>query len=391
MPTVAFVAGEASGDIHAGNLLGALGRLAPGLTAWAVGGERLRAAGAEIVYPAEQLSGMGLVEAAGRLPSILAARARVLDRFRRTPPDLFVPVDYGGLNLRLAGAARRLGIPVVYYIPPKVWAWGGWRARRVRAAVDEALVILPFEAPYWAGQGVPATYVGSPVLDHLGLRRFAAEPDVVGLLPGSRPGEVSRLWPLLLESARLLAAGRALRFLAPLAPGLPRAALEGPAREAGVAVEVLDGRAQEVMERARLCLVASGTATLECALVGTPMVVVYRVSALTHALGRRLVRAPFIALPNLVAGRRVVPELVQPAAPAVAAEADRLLGDGPERGQMLRDLAEVRARLGTPGASERAAQRLLEHLARLRLRPSRPGPRQERRSRRGAEGAEKGP
>ncbi len=361
MATVAFVAGEASGDLHGGNLLRALGRLAPEVSAWAVGGPGLAAAGAEIVSPAEELAGMGL--ALDRLPAVLRARARVLRRFAESPPDLFVPVDYGGLNLRLAQAARRRGIPVAYYIPPKVWAWGGWRVGRVRAAVDEALVILPFEEAYWRERGVAATYVGSPVLDHLGPRRFAAEPGTVGLLPGSRPGEVRRLWPTLLDAARRLAeGGSAHRFLAPLAPGLPRGCLEGPLAGAGVAVEILDGRAQEVMERSSLCLVASGTAALECALVGTPLVVVYRVGPLTYALARRLVTAPFIALPNLVAGRPVVPELLQPDGRQVAARAAPLLGDGPERAAQLQGLAEVRRRMGGPGASERAARAVLAHL-----------------------------
>ncbi|MEW6490231.1 MAG: lipid-A-disaccharide synthase, partial [Thermodesulfobacteriota bacterium] len=208
MPTLALVAGEASGDIHGANLVRSLARLQPGLRVWAVGGAALRGAGAEIAFPSEELSAMGLWEAAGRLPALLRARRAVLGRFRRDPPDLFVPVDFGGLNLRLALAARKAGIPVVYYVPPKVWAWGGWRAKRLARAADEALVILPFEEPELQRRGVRARYVGSPVLDHLGPRRFAPEEGTVGLLPGSRRGEVSRIWPLLLAPARLRAAGR---------------------------------------------------------------------------------------------------------------------------------------------------------------------------------------
>jgi len=362
MPTIALVAGEASGDIHAANLVRSLRRHRHDLEFWAVGGAALGAAGAEIVFPSEAIAGMGLWEAAGRLPALWRARCRVLDRFRASPPDLFVPVDFGGLNLRLAAAAREAGIPVVYYIPPKVWAWGGWRAERLRRAVDEALVILPFEEEALRRRGVNARYVGSPVLDHLGARRFEPEADVVGLLPGSRTGEVSRIWPLLLDVARRLGAGRALRFLAPRAPGLPAGLLEEPLAAAGVSVEIVDSRAQEVMERARLCVVASGTATLECALVGTPLVAVYRVSPLTYALGRLLVRAPFIALPNLIAGREVIPELVQTGPEPVERAVRPLLDDGPQRGAMLEGLAAVRRAVGEAGASDRAARAVLEHL-----------------------------
>lgn len=365
MATVAVVAGETSGDLHAGNFLAALRGLRPDVTAWAVGGEALRAAGAEIVFPSEAIAAMGLLETLGKLPAVLRVRRAVLEGFASRRPDVFVPVDFGGLNLRLAAAAHRLGIPVVYYVPPKVWAWGERRAERLREAVDEALVILPFEEEFLRARGVAASYVGSPVLDHLGPRRFEAEPLTVGLLPGSREGEVSRILPVLLGAARRLAADRpGLRFLLPRAPGLPPGAVEGPLRASGVAAEVLAGagRAQEVMERARLCLVASGTATLECAAVGTPMVVVYRLSALTYALGKRLVKVPFVALPNLIAGRSVVPELLQTSPDAVAEAAESLLADGPLRAAALAGLAEVRERLGPAGASLRAAERVAARL-----------------------------
>jgi lipid-A-disaccharide synthase len=332
-----------------------------------VGGERLREAGAEVVFPSEAIAAMGLVEAVGRLPALVRARRVVLDRFGSHRPDLFVPVDFGGLNLRLARAARGLGIPVVYYIPPKVWAWGAKRVERLRAAVDEALVILPFEEEYLRERSVPAVYVGSPVLDHLAPRAFEPEHGTVGLLPGSRAGEVSRILPVLAEAARLLSGRRpGLRFLVPRASGLALELVEGPLRGRDLAVEVLDGRAQEVMERSRLCLVASGTATLECAAVGTPMVVVYRANPLTYALARRLVRVPLIALPNLIAGRAVVPEFVQTGPEPVAEAAFALLDDGPARAEALAGLADVRTRLGGPGASARAAQRIAARLPKPR-------------------------
>jgi lipid-A-disaccharide synthase len=364
MPSLFVVAGEVSGDTHGGNLVRALRELRPELSVRAVGGGCLRSAGAEVLFPMEELSAMGLWEAAGRLPALLRARRTVLSAFDRRPPDLFVPVDFGGLNLRLARAAKARGIPVAYYVPPKIWAWGAWRAKRLREVTDRALVILPFEEEYLRRAGIGADYVGSPVLDHLGQRTFQPEPETVGLLPGSRPGEVSRIWPLLLQAARLLGSGRRLRFLASRAPGLADRAIEPPP-SGELDLHILPGGAQEVMERSRVCLVASGTATLECAVVGTPMVVVYRVHPLTYGLGRLLVSAPFISLPNLIAGRLVVREFVQPNPQDVAREANRLLPDGEPRSRMVEALAEVRSRLGPPGASRRAAEALLTYFPQI--------------------------
>jgi len=248
---------------------------------------------------------------------------------------------------------------VAYYIPPKVWAWGPWRVRSLRASVDEALVILPFEEAFLRDRGVSARYVGSPVLDHLASRAFAPEADTVGLLPGSRPGEVARIWPLLSEVASTLARTRPLRFLVPRAPGISSEALAPAPSSPRLEVEVLEGRSQEVMERSRVCVVASGTATLECALVGTPLVAVYRVHPLTYAAGRLMVRVPFVSLPNLVAGRRVVPEFVQTGPEPVVEAVEALLDEGPRRDAALRGLAGVRDSLGERGASERAAAFLL--------------------------------
>ncbi len=361
MSTLAVSVGEASGDLHAARVVEALRALAPDVRVWAVGGRRLRRAGAEIVFPAERLSGMGLWESVGRVPALLRARAAVLRRFRTDPPDVFVPVDFGGLNLGLAERARRRGIPVVYFIPPKVWAWGARRVRRLRRGVSQALVILPFEQPFLRERGVRAVYVGSPVADHVGPRRWRPLPDTVGLLPGSRKAEVERIWPVLAEAASRLGAARPLRFLVGLAEGVDPAWLEPAAQRFGLDVDVRTD-ALEVMEQSQVVLAASGTATLECALVGAPMVVVYRLSPLTYAVGRRLVRVPFISLPNLIAGQEVVPELVQRPADEVARAAQQLLEPGPPRERMLRGLERVRQAVGRPGASRRAAGRILVYL-----------------------------
>ncbi|GAB6064083.1 lipid-A-disaccharide synthase [Deferrisoma palaeochoriense] len=354
-PVLALSAGEASGDLHAGNLLAALRERLP-VRAWAMGGPRLARAGAEVVVPFEAVAAMGLLEAVGKLPALARSRRILRERLRTDRPAAFVPVDFGGFNLALAAEARALGIPVLYYIPPKVWAWGGWRVRKLRQRVDEALVVLPFEERYLAERGVRAAYVGSPVADHVAGRRWRPEPGRVGLLPGSRRGEITRIWPLLREVAARLRRERPLRFEVPLAPGVDRDWFEG-----ADGVEFTDD-ALSVMERSELVVAASGTAALECALVGVPTVVVYRVNPLTYLLGRLLVRVPHVSLPNLIAGREVVPEFIQRPAAEVAAAALGLLGDRGAREAMLRGLDEVRAAVGAPGAAGRAADRIARFL-----------------------------
>jgi lipid-A-disaccharide synthase len=364
MPKIAIAVGEASGDIHAANLIAAIRELCPDAKVWGIGGERLKNAGTEIIFPCDRLSAMGLVEVIGKLPDLKAARNEVVKRFAQDPPDIFIPVDFAGFNLKLAAEAKRFGIPVIYFIPPKVWAWGGWRAKKVRRLVDQLLVILPFEEEFWRGKGVECSYVGSPVLDHLTERAFESEPDLIGLLPGSRMGEVTRLWPLMMEVAQKMAATRPLRFLAPRAEGLPLDSLKIP-EGSGISLEVIDGRAQEVMERSSFCIVASGTATLECALIGTPMIAVYRANPISYAIGRRIVTTRFVALPNIIADREVIPELLTEGADVVARRSLELIDDGPLRREMLEGLSHVRVLMGEPGASKNAARIIIERLKEL--------------------------
>ena len=352
-----MVAGETSGDVHAGNLVAALKSLVPDLDVWAVGGQNLARAGAKVAFPSSAIASMGLVEVVGRLGSLLKAKNLVVDRFRRNRPDLFVPVDFGGLNLKLAAEAKKLGIPVLYFIPPKAWAWGSGRVAKVRERVDGVLTILPFENDFWTAHGVEARYVGSPILDHLKARAYSREPGVIALLPGSRVGEIERIWPPMAKAARLLAARGGLRFLVAAAEGLPEG-LPDPDPICGLDFEVLRGNSQEAMERASLALVASGTATLECALLGTPMVAVYNVSPVTLFVARLAVKAKYIALPNLIAGREIVPELIQADGALIAETAGKLLDDPIGYANMIENLNSVRLALGDAGASLRAAAQI---------------------------------
>jgi lipid-A-disaccharide synthase len=359
--TVFLVAGEASGDLHAANLLKALRVLEPGIEALGVGGERLRDAGLECVARSEELSVMGLAEVVRDLPRL----ARLARRVRRTAlakrPDVAVLVDSPDFNLPLARHLRRAGIPVVIFISPQLWAWRAGRVRRIRRDVRRVLCILPFEVEFYGRHGMPAEFVGHPLVDELApvmLELPRRVPHALALLPGSRWHEVESLLPAMLAAAGTLGAAipeLTVRLI--VAPGLDPERVRASLGKA--AVELVTSDRHRALAACSAALVASGTATLECALLGVPMVVGYRLHPVSYLMARFLVRVPHVALVNLVAGEGVVPELVQDAftPEALAREAAALLagaGEGQRAG-----LAEVRRRLGEVGASERAAGAVL--------------------------------
>ena len=365
--------GEPSGDLYAASLASEIRRIDPGAAITGFGGERLRAAGASLVGDFGGLSVTGLIEVARLLPKTYAIYRRLVADARATRPDVFVAVDFPDFNFRLAAAVRRLGVPVVYYISPQLWAWRPGRMKTMKRIADRMLVIFPFEEGIYRAAGVDAEWVGHPLLDVLPPPRpreairaqFGARPGVplVALLPGSRANEVRSVLPDLVGAAGLIRRrlGDA-QFVLARAPHLedsllaPLGALDGPP------VLVVDGMADDVLAGADVALVASGTVTVQAALHECPMVVVYRLAPLTYRLGKPFVRVDTYAMANLVAGRRVVPELIQDALTpdAVAAEALDILTN-PERASRMRaDLHEVRVKLGDPGASARAARAVLE-------------------------------
>lgn len=368
---VLLVAGEASGDLHAATLARALLDHAPGLRLAGMGGARMAAAGVRLLRRVESVAVVGGTEVLGRLPALWRAFRALRRHLREARPGVVVLVDFPEFNMRLARAARRLGVPVVYFIAPQVWAWRRYRVRALARDVSRVLAIFPFEVGFYADAGVPVEFVGHPVLDVLppltrdscraGL--VASGEALVGLLPGSREHEVRRHLPVLLGAARRLREARPrLRFALPVAPTLDPRAIEATARASDVPVTVLQGEAYRVMSASDLLLVASGTATLEAACYGAPMVVVYRLSGLSYALARLLVRGvAHVSLPNILAGRGIVPELIQRRATAekVAAAAQALLEDETARAAQRAALLEVRARLGEPGAARRAAGAVL--------------------------------
>ncbi len=366
-----LVAGEASGDLHGATLARALGAVAPDLALAGMGGARMAAAGVRILHGIERAAVVGGTEVLGRLPVLIRIFRDLVRCLRERRPRAVVLIDFPEFNLWLARRARALGIPVVYFVPPQVWAWRRGRLRAMARDVSRVLAVFPFEVGLYRDAGVPVEFVGHPLLDVLPpLARPAAreglarDRDVlIGLLPGSRAEEVRRHLPLLLAAAaRIRRRVPRARFVLPLAPTVAPQSVAAALGRARFDVPVLAGEAYRVMAAADLVLVGSGTATLETACYGTPMVVLYRLSPVSYALARLLVRGvAHISLPNIIAGRAIVPELIQGrATPAAVAEAAlALLGDEPARRAQQAALGEVRSRLGAAGAGARAARAVL--------------------------------
>lgn len=372
-PRILFSAGEASGELYAAELLRHLRRLRPEVEALGLGGDRLAGQGARLLFHIRDLAVMGLVEVLRHLRRLRGIFAAVLAEVDRQRPDLAVLVDYPDFNLRLARELHRRGVPVVYYVSPQLWAWRRGRMRQIQAHVRRMLVLFPFEEPLYREAGVPVTFVGHPLVDLVEpprdreafLREAGLDParPVLAVLPGSRPGEIAHNLPVLAGALRLLRGRRPdVQPLLARAPALEPQLLR--THLAGLDVPTVTGRSTEVLGAAQAALVASGTATVETALVGTPMAVVYRVSPLSYFLGRRFVSVSHFAMVNLIAGREVVRELIQGdfTPERVLQEALRLLEDGPYAERMRADLADVRARLGQPGASVRAAEAVAAEL-----------------------------
>ncbi|HME93272.1 MAG TPA: lipid-A-disaccharide synthase [Methylomirabilota bacterium] len=366
--------GEASGDLHGATLCRALRALEPDVRLVGMGGGRMAAAGVEVILDPTAHAAVGTSEALGRIPSLYRAYRLMGQRLRDERPRALVLIDFPEFNLRLARRARRAGVPVVYFVPPQLWAWRRGRVRQMAQRVSQVLAVFPFEAALYEHHHIPVEFVGHPLLDVLPLdlardearRRIQADPghSLIGLLPGSRREEIARLLPPMLDAARRLAAadGRR-RFVLGLAPTVPREQVQAHLRAAGgPPIELLSGHTYELMVAADVLLIASGTATLEAALLGTPMVLCYRVSRTTELIARMLTHVEWIGLPNLIAGRVVAPELIQAQVTGerLAAEAGRLLDEDPVAATAQRAaFKEVRARLGEPGVGRRAALAVL--------------------------------
>ena len=374
-------AGEASGEMYGAGLLRALRRLAKSspdlgpIECFGLGGERMRATGCETVVDAKDVAVVGIVEVLSHLPSIYRRFHSLVREAARRRPDVAVLIDFPDFNFRLAKELHRLEIPVVYYVSPQLWAWRPKRIEQVKRYVRKMLVIFPFEEQWYRERGVEAQFVGHPLGE---VEREAPlakqdERQLIALLPGSRRKEIRFNLPTMLDVAAKL--GKQYRFILPIASTVEDTFLYDIVREkwgmGDSPAEITVTRdARTALAQARAAVVASGTATVEAAVIGTPFVMVYRVSNLTYRLGKRMVKVPFYAMPNLIAERQVIPELVQEdfTTERVVSELEKILPDGAARERMLEGLAEVRARLrgseaAAQDASSQAADAILKAIA----------------------------
>jgi lipid-A-disaccharide synthase len=365
---ILLVTGEASGDLHGSHLVKHLKRRDPSLRIYGIGGEELRKAGMEILFHAQELSVVGIVEVCARLPQIVKAFQTLKREIVSAPPDLLILIDYPDFNMRIAAVARKHGVPVLYYISPQIWAWRQNRVKKIARLVDQMAVVFPFEAPFYEQHGVPVQFVGHPLMDRevpvmdtqALLQQFAMKSQwpIVGLLPGSRKSEIDRLLPVMLGSAVLIQKEfPEAQFIIPVAPGIREEDIKERAMRHGLAVTLVKEQLHQALHICHLVLVASGTATLETALMKKPMIIMYRIALLTYLVGRLMIRVPTIGLANIVAGRKIVPELIQEdASPQkIFQEVVLLLKDPQRMTAMEQELARVGELLGSAGASERVA------------------------------------
>ena len=362
---------EASGDLYAGALTRELRRLDPGLSIAGLGGPQFEAAGGKLLADYRGIAVTGLTEALAKIPQSLATLRVLVNAAQAERPDALVVIDSPDFNFRLAPAVKRLGVPVIYYISPQIWAWRKGRLKTIRRFADRVLVIFPFEEGIYREGGVPVEFVGHPLVElaaasasrdvFLRDRGLSPSSPTVALLPGSRANEVSRILPDLTKAAeRIRAQVPAAQFVVARAPHLDDELFAGVAGLPATAI--VEGETDAALASADVALTASGTATVQTALHDTPMVIVYRVSPLTYQLGRRLVSVDAIGMVNLIAGEKIVPELIQDAftPEAVAREAVSMLTDRARAARIRAGLARVREKLGGPGASRRAAEAIVK-------------------------------
>jgi lipid-A-disaccharide synthase len=367
--TIMIVAGEASGDMHGANLVREMLNLDPMLNFYGIGGNRLRKEGVDLLANASDMAVVGLTEVVSKLGSILKIMGMMKRSLDERRPDLVILIDYPDFNIPLAKAAKKRGIKVFYYISPQVWAWRKSRIGQIKKTVSKMAVILPFEVETYRQKGFGVNYVGHPLLDMVKLnyskqesrKKFGLSEDeiTVGILPGSRTSEVRILMPELLRAAQILKREMPdLQFVLPLADTLEETSVTEIISGFNVKVKVVSGHTYDVISCADLALVASGTATLETALLGVPMIIVYKISLLSYFIGRLFVHVKNIGLVNIIAGKTIVPELIQGDASGkrIAAESLSILKNGERRQKMIKELEAIRARLGEPGAARRAAQ-----------------------------------
>jgi lipid-A-disaccharide synthase len=367
-----LVVGEASGDLHGAQLVKSLRQRDPNMEFFGVAGEGLEREGVRAIFAVAKLTGMGFAELVGSLKNLCQAYRRVRSVLRKEKPDLLILIDFPEFNLRLARLAKGLRIPVLYYISPQVWAWRPRRIRQIARWVDRMAVVFPFEVALYERQGVRVTFVGHPLLDvvrstrprEATLKQHGLElsRQTIALMPGSRRREVLYHLPPMLEAADRLSRQMQVQFILIRASTVERRDLEEMVARASAKISLAEGDTYNALHACDLAWAASGTATLETALMLRPMIIVYRLAWLTYGLARLLVRVNHIGMVNIVAGERVVPELIQAdvTAERIVTESRKILQDSELRRRIVEKLGQVRAKLGSPGATGRVAEIAME-------------------------------
>ena len=365
---IMIVAGEASGDLHGGNLVREMRRIDPTLQFRGVGGKRMKEAGVYLIADSADMAVVGLTEVFSKLGTIRKVMGALRTSIKTDKPDLLILIDYPDFNLSLAKTAKKNLIMIFYYISPQVWAWRKGRIGTIKRIVDKIAVILPFEASLFHEAGVDATFVGHPLLDVVrtkysrqeALCRFGLHEGTttIGILPGSRQSEVVRLLPEMLRAAEIIAKKQHVQFVLPLADTLDIKFISRIIKQYPVTVKIISSEIYDVINCSDVVMVASGTATLETALVETPMVILYKVSSPSYYVGKMIIDISHIGLVNIIAGKTIVPELIQDEAnpESIAAEVIDILTNKSRMDNMRNELSKIKGMLGSPGAAERAAR-----------------------------------
>jgi len=365
---ILIVAGEPSGDMHASNLVRDLKALKPDLEFFGLGGELSRSSGVDIIFDISKLALVGAVEVIKNIFTVKKAYEKIIDKINKDRPDLAILVDYPGFNLRLARELKRRSIPVVYYISPQIWAWGKDRVHIIKACVKKILVFFKFEEDLYKKHNIDAEFVGHPLLDSVKVTQAKEDvrkkynflkDTVVALLPGSRESEVNTLLPIMVSACRIISNKMPdVKFIVVKHPGLPINLYEKALKEPFLNLKLSNGEAYNILNASDFAIVASGTATLECAIVGTPLAITYKVNIITYILYKIVSRIRFLGLANILAGKEVAPELLQNNATGkkIAAKTLEILADEKRRLAIREDLKKITLSLGLPGASIRAAR-----------------------------------
>ncbi len=359
--SIMIIAGEASGDIHGSMLVKAMKKKNNGLVFFGIGGNMLKEAGVEIIRDASTLAVVGITEVVSKIFSLIKGIVDAKKALKALHPDLMILIDFPDFNLKIAAAAKKLDIPVLYYISPQVWAWRQGRVKKLKNLVTHLAVILPFEKDFFKKYGIPATYVGHPLLDGDPLvpdNANKTDNKRIGLLPGSRDREVARHLPVMLKAASLINKKQDIEINISLSPTVKRQHVENIMRKQGfLDYNIISEGTGRILKNCSLVIAASGTVTLEAAIAGVPMVIIYKVSPVSYLLGKALIKVSYICLVNLISGREIVPELIQKRATPenIAHEALKMLNNPEELKAKRKELIGIREMLGGQGASERVA------------------------------------